>query len=134
MKKFICFLMLFMVAFITPMMTMAETVANAAVETSTSIDIGSYFTSLTGLVSLVILVTQFLKKLIKTEGLKTQILSWIVSVVLAVVGYFLQLGIFIDLAWYWILIYAVSAGLIANGIATKQVVEAILSLFKPKIQ
>jgi len=123
-----------MVAFITPMMTMAETVANAAVETSTSIDIGSYFTSLTGLVSLVILVTQFLKKLIKTEGLKTQILSWIVSVVLAVVGYFLQLGIFIDLAWYWILIYAVSAGLIANGIATKQVVEAILSLFKPKIQ
>ena len=134
MKKFICFLMLFMVAFITPMMTMAETVANAAVETSTSIDIGSYFTSLTGLVSLVILVTQFLKKLIKTEGLKTQILSWIVSVVLAVVGYFLQLGIFIDLAWYWILIYAVSAGLIANGIATKQVVEAILSLFKPKLQ
>jgi len=123
-----------MVAFITPMMTMAETVANAAVETSTSIDIGSYFTSLTGLVSLVILVTQFLKKLIKTEGLKTQILSWIVSVVLAVVGYFLQLGIFIDLAWYWILIYAVSAGLIANGIATKQVVEAILSLFKPKLQ
>ncbi|RKE02307.1 hypothetical protein [Marinifilum flexuosum] len=134
MKKLICFLMIAFVAFvISPMVAMAETVASAAVENSTSIDIASYFATVPGLVSLVIIVTQFLKKLLKTEGVKTQILSWIIALALSCVGYFLQLGIFVGAAWYWIIIYAAAAGLIANGIATKHVVEAVLNLIKPKL-
>lgn len=131
MKKLICFLMLFMVAFTIPMIAMAETVAT--LENSPGIDIASYFTSLSALAGLVLLVTQFAKKLIKTEGVKTQILSWIIALVLSVIGYFIQLGIFAETAWYWIVIYAAAAGLITNGIASKHVVEAILNLLKPKL-
>lgn len=134
MKKIICFLMLFMVALITPMMAMAETVASTVVEAPASIDINVYFATLSGLVTLVILLTQLFKEFISTSGIKTMYLSWFISLVISLAGYFLQLGVFIGMAWYWIPIYALSAGLIANGIASKQVVEAILNLFKPKIQ
>ena len=126
--------MLFMVALITPMMAMAETVASTVIEAPTGLDFKVYFATLSGLVTAVILLTQVFKEFIGTIGIKTQYLSWFIAIVLSLAGYFLQLGIFYGMAWYWIPIYAASTGLIANGIATKDIVQAILNLFKPKIQ
>ncbi|PKQ69395.1 hypothetical protein BZG01_00205 [Labilibaculum manganireducens] len=133
MKKLLCFMMVAFMAFvITPMIAVAETVASAVVDSPTGLDLGIYFATLSGLVTAVILLTQFFKTAIETHGIKTNYLSWIIALVLSIAGYFLQLGMFYGMPWYWIPIYALSAGLIANGIAGKQVVEAILSLFNSK--
>lgn len=132
MKKLICILMLFMVAIITPMMAMAETVANTVVDSASGIDLNVYFASLAGLVSLVVLITNFAKKWVNSSGIWTKALSWIVSLIVAGLGYFLHLGVFIGMEWYWILIYAFSSGLIANGIVDIGIVKALIALFTSK--
>lgn len=92
------------------------------------IDIPQYFVSLSVFAPLVVIITEFIKANIKIEN--NQLLSWIVSVLLSAVGWFLQLGMFAGVAWYWIFIYGLSSGLVANGIFDISIVQAILNLFK----
>lgn len=108
-----------------PLVIMAQT--GAADE---SIDVVEYIASIPGLAALVLLVTQFLKQFLKTDGWYSAYLSWIVALVLSVIGWSLQLGIFLGATWYIVLIYAAAAGLIANGLFDWKMIKAVLELLK----
>lgn len=103
-------------------------------------DPATWFVTLGAFVAAVMMVTEFIKKAFKIEGNWAMILSWIIAIALAAVGWILQYGIFAGLTWYWGLIYALSAGLIANkgyelGVVTGflNVLKAIInSMQKPK--
>lgn len=95
-------------------------------------NIESYFVSLAALAAAVIPVTQFVKKLFKSEGGVTKFLSWIVAIGLAFVGWWLDLGILTDLKVLWVVIYGIAAGLISNSIIDLEFVQGILSALKRK--
>jgi len=95
-----------------------------------SVEISQYFVSLAVFATTVVLVTQFVLKYIKTD--KDQLVSWLVSIGLSGVGWIFGLGMFSGLSWYWIFIYGVAAGLVANGIFDIPVVKAILKIIPKK--
>lgn len=93
-------------------------------------DPATWFVTLGAFVAVVMVVTQFAKKLINASGMLAKLLSWLVSVILGAIGWLMQLGIFTGIEWYWALIYALSAGLLSNGIFDIGVVTAILNFIK----
>ena len=95
-----------------------------------SIDVSQYFVSLSVLAPIIVLVTEFIKTNLKISN--SQIISWIVAVVLSGVGWLLKLGMFAGVEWYWILIYGFASGLVANGIFDITIIQGILNLFKKK--
>ncbi len=108
-----------------PLVIMAQT--GAADE---SIDVVEYIASIPGLAALVLLVTQFLKQFLKTDGWYSAYLSWFIALSLSVIGWVLQLGIFTGVVWWVMLLYAAAAGLIANGLFDWKVIKAILEILK----
>jgi len=92
------------------------------------LELSECFASLAALSGLVIIITQFVRKDLKISGNFAQYLSWLVSVILAFVGFALKLGIFEGLIWWQTALYGVGAGLISNGIFDIQTVKALLNL------
>lgn len=95
--------------------------------TGTGTDFLNGFLSLTSLSALVLTVTEFIKNV---TGKKTQYMSWLISVVLGIIGYIFNLGIFDHVIWWHGLIYALSAGLMANGIFSWEFIQVILAFLK----
>lgn len=92
-----------------------------------------WFITLAAFVGVVMTITEFLKVYIfKTSGFASRFLSWIVSILLALLGWILQAGIFAGLPWYWIFLYGLSAGFIGNGIFDIGIIKAILSIIPKK--
>jgi biotin transporter BioY len=92
-------------------------------------DIGNYFVSLLALVPLVVLISEFLKKTFKVEkSWLKQVLSWVVAVVLCLVGDWLNLGMFKDFSLITTLAYGVATGLVANGVFDISIVQTLLNL------
>lgn len=90
----------------------------------------AYFVSLAALAAVVVPVTQFVKRIINTSGSWTVVLSWVVSVGLAFIGWWFKLGMFEGLSVLWVFIYGLAAGMVSNGVFDIGVVKMILSLFK----
>jgi hypothetical protein len=98
------------------------------------IDLSPYFGTLTAVAALVLLVTGWVKThLVKVDGWKAHLLSWVVSGVIAFVGKWQGLGIFADSTILWTVLNAVAVGLIANGLYTIDVIQKILELLKAKL-
>jgi len=92
-------------------------------------NMGNYFASLAGLVPLVAIVTGLIKKVISVQGFLAQLLSWAVSIMLCYLGWLVKIGIFADIAvWYVPLIYGVAIGFTANGFFNIEFVKSILKL------
>lgn len=91
------------------------------------------FSSLAGLSGVVIFITAYLKEKFNTTGNYTIIVSICVGLIISAIGWLLKLGIFIDLEWYYIIIYGLSATLIANGLSTYGFISDLLTLFKLKV-
>lgn len=91
-----------------------------------------YFYSLGALAGIVLPVTEFIKRLIKSSGNWTRILSWLVAIGLSFFGWWLNLGMLEGLSVVWVVIYGIAAGLIANSVFDAVFVEMILKLFKNK--
>lgn len=98
------------------------------------------FESLPALAAFVLIATGWVAQLIIklqwdvkleaiTKGWK-QYLSWIVGVLLALAGYLLQWGLFAGLQWFYIFIYGLTAGLIANGLFKWELLKTILEALK----
>jgi hypothetical protein len=100
------------------------------VDETPSPDISGYFASLAYLVPAVLLITQIVLKYIKTKY--DQVVSWIVSLLMCSVGWLLQLGIFCGTQWWWIFIYGLAAGLVANGVFDIPIVTALLNFIRKK--
>lgn len=132
MKRFLAFLMILFAVFALPIAALAQTAETLTEAVSTVFDPTVLFASLSALVTAVTVVTQFVKSKIKSEGFWTKLLSWAVAAGLSVCGWFLHLGIFEGVAWYWMLCYALASGLVANSIFDLGIVTGIINLFKSK--
>jgi hypothetical protein len=94
-------------------------------------DLSTAFASIGSVVGLVILITEFIKKHIKVEGGIYQLFSWLVGIILCLIGWFLKLGIFQGIEWYETVAYGLGVGLVANGIFDIEIVKALLkAIFK----
>jgi len=91
-------------------------------------DFFSMFLSIPYLAGGIVLVTQIVRKAVNINGQWAQYLSWLIAVLLSAVGYVLQIGIFIGVTWYVGLVYALAAGLIANGLFDWDFIRVILKL------
>lgn len=109
------------------------TMAAAQVETPEPVktfELSSYFANLAGFVTAVLLITQFVLKYLNTKF--KQVISWIISFVLAAAAWFLNLGILAGVSWYWIFIYGLAAGLCANGVFDITIVKTALKFITAK--
>lgn len=97
------------------------------------VNFSGYFASLIAFCPLVIFLTEWLKQHIKVSGGLNQLFSWLISIALAFVGWFLHLGMFNGIEWYMVIVYGLAAGLVCNGIFDIKVVQSILNaIFKNK--
>lgn len=95
--------------------------------------VGSYFISLAALAGAVLSVTEFIKRIIHTSGSVAVILSWIVSLLIALIGWWLNLGIFENMTIVWVPIYGIAAGVVSNSLFDIGIVNAFLKLLGQKI-
>lgn len=129
MKNLIRFLFVLLAVLMLPVVAFCQEVA-AGAASETGFDPQAWFVSLAAMVGAVMTITQWIKGLLLTAGIGTKLLSWMVSIVLAFLGWYFELGILAGLQWFWVAIYALSAGLVANSIVDLNIVQAILKLFR----
>lgn len=125
--KRITILMIVLVSllFITPLL--AQAVGEQVEVPEITLEI---FFSIPALVAFVLAATAIIKKSLITSGGATQYISWAVSILASGIGYYLDAGIFMNMAWYYILIYGFAVGLISNGLFDWKLIKQLLLLFK----
>lgn len=97
------------------------------------IEPGSYFVSLGALVALVLALTQLLKKIIGSEKEWTKFISWVIAMLVSVVGWKMNLGIFEGIQIYFALLYGLIAGFVANEVFDLVFGEGIMNLIRSLI-
>lgn len=127
MKKLILFFAL-MLGFVSA--TFAQTG-----EVSTGTDYDSMIATFAGFAGCVVLLTEGIKALFpKMKGLVTQIVSWTVGLVAAMLLWWLDAGFVADVEWYIALLYGFGASLVANGIADTGLVQWLIGLITKKTE
>jgi hypothetical protein len=96
-----------------------------------------YISTFAGAVLLVNLTTGWIKNLLKWQGNAAKYLSWAIAVIISILGWLLNLGIFAPLEWWSALVYGLGIGLAANGAFKTEVIQQILiflmAQLKPKV-
>jgi hypothetical protein len=96
----------------------------------------SAFATFVGLVAAIPVVVEFFKNLFgKTKATPDWVvltLSWVVGIIMTMVGWYFNLGFLSGLTWYWALIYGFGASLAANGVADTKIIQWIFTLFQKK--
>jgi len=91
---------------------------------------GMGFETFSALVALTAMIIPFVVEIFKLipglPSLAKQIVSWLIGVLAAYLGWQLKLGFLGDLSWYVALLYGLGAGLIANGVFDTGIVTFIL--------
>ena len=77
-----------------------------------------------------VFLAAFLNTLLKTQGFVKQLVAWIISILLLVVGNLLNMGFMAELNWLHTIVYGIAAGFISNGIFDLETVKAILRALK----
>lgn len=95
-------------------------------------DVMSLFTSFTtycaGIIILTGVIVKYLLKNLSTLG--KNITSWIVALIVGYVGWLLKLGMFVDKAWYDVLVIVLSFALGSNIIYNTEWIRKLLELLK----
>jgi len=124
MKKLLIFLVL-MIGMIFPIMAQdGGTTTNGFMD---------YFATLTALAGLNVIIVAAVLKFFKTEPTKLvkQLIAIGIALILCVVGWFMQWGIFTGTDWWMILVYTVGVAFPSNGFF--DIIKAlILSMAKKK--
>ena len=101
-----------------------------------------YFSSLAGLVVLNVIIINWITTFFKIKkGWVKQLLTWVMSVGEAIVGFIFSLGLFVVFTtlpawegWTFTVLTGLAVGLVANGIydipLTQKLLDAIISLIK----
>jgi hypothetical protein len=102
-------------------------------------DFTSVFLNLTALVAFIVVVTDALIRIFKTQKkLFKQITAWTLSVVVSLIGFWLKQGLFSELTLLASLATSIGVGLAANGLATvdkmKTILDFLLQLLPKKLQ
>ena len=125
MKKMIGLLML-MLAVCLPVMAQEGADVPAT-------DYDTIIATFAGFAGGVVLLVEGIKALFpKMQGLATQIVSWAVGIVAAMLLWWLDAGFVADVEWYIALLYGLGASLVANGIADTGFIQWIIGLFAKK--
>ncbi len=104
-------------------------------EVSTDMDYDSMIATFVGFAGCVVLLTEGIKALFpKMEGLVTQIVSWTVGLVAAMLLWWLDAGFVADVEWYIALLYGFGASLVANGIADTGLVQWLIGLITKRTE
>lgn len=117
--------------------TLVDSISTSAVLVSEEVttDYSHYFATFAALVALVPIVVEAIKRVFpKINGLWTQILSWVIGIIIVYFGWFFDLGCLVDLNWWQTLLYGLGISLAANGIADTGIIEWIVNLFCSKAQ
>ena len=85
------------------------------------------FLSIGAVFAAVYLITNLVKQYIPGAA---QILSWVVGVAFAMLGWWMQLGIFLDMTWWFAAITGFLVSLSANGIFDNGWIETLWTLLK----
>ncbi len=72
------------------------------------------FTSMTAMAAGILAIVAFIKNTFNTNGLITDIISWAISIPLALIAWWLGWGMFADITWYIAILYGVLASFYAN--------------------
>lgn len=92
------------------------------------------FATISGVASLTLLITGWIKTALKLEGKWARWLSWTVSVLLSLFGWWQNVGLFELYTWWMTIIAGFGIGLVANGIFTAETVQIILAFFKAQVK
>ena len=99
--------------------------------TPPAVDLSGYFATLAVLAGAALAVVQFIKGLVKsTNSVVNHVITWIISVGFAFVGYFFQWGMFAGLDILWTAIYGVACGLVVDGLFGVSTLESVLTALK----
>jgi hypothetical protein len=127
MKKFLKFIIAALLLMI-PLSIFAQDVPTDP----TGFDIMSLFTSFAGYAAGVLVITgvicRYILKNLSTLG--RSITSWVVAALVALVGYFLKLGIFVDLDWLKLIVIVLSFAAGSNVIYNVEWIRALLAMLK----
>lgn len=86
-----------------------------------------------GFVGGVVVLTEGLKGLFPNmKGWVTQLVSWCVGLVCAMLLWWLDAGFVSDVSWDIALLYGFGASLVANGVADTGLVQWVIGLFRKK--
>ena len=97
------------------------------------IDLSPYLGTLAAVAGTVTLITGWINShILKFTGVKSQILSWVVSILIAFFAKWQGLGIFADTNTLWTILNSVAIGLVSNGLYSVEGVQKILELIKAK--
>lgn len=100
------------------------------------IDIVTMFATFVGFVTSVVAITEFVNKLFKVENSKLKlIISWILSIGLACIGFVYQIGFFADCGtidmwqgWIKTILVGFGCGLCANKMYNRDEIWSILEI------
>lgn len=99
----------------------------------TMIDLGAYFGSLAAVAGVVMTLSGWAKTyVIKVDGFKAQLLTWLISIGIAFLGQWQNIGIFENANLLTTVLNGVGVGLVANGLYSIESVKNILALLKAK--
>lgn len=90
--------------------------------------------SFAAVVSLVLLITGWLKTMLKWQGNYAKYLSWVVAIVLSFLGMLLNIGIFEPLVWWQTVLYGFAIGLAANGAFKIETIQQVLVFLLAQIK
>lgn len=122
---------LFYLIAIMVLLTTASFAVSVNFQTQDVFDFSVYFTSFSAYVLAVLPLTGWLKKAIKVEDQKAQVLSWAVGVILPFIAWKLNLGAFSEFTeWWHVAATGVLGAFAANGVFKTSVAQAILGLIK----
>ncbi len=109
MKKLMWFLMM-LALFTMPIVVFAQ---ESPPGTENPISL-AMFADLTLLAAGIVAITAVVKKLLNTNGLITDIVSWVLGPILGIIGWYFKLGMFVDIMWYMAVLYGLLAAFYAN--------------------
>lgn len=87
-------------------------------------------TSIASVAALVVVITEYFKKIVKLDGFLIQLTAWIISVVLGFLASYFNLGMFAGMGSIEVLVNGILIGFVANGIFDIELVKKILAALK----
>jgi len=95
----------------------------------------SIYVNFAGLVVATPVISEWIIETVKAKKFLAQFISWVIGIVLSLVGWWLNLGFLAGLLWWHVVLVGVAVSLAANGVwdidVLKKLLEGIGAL-KPK--
>ena len=114
---------------------LVSTVMAGTGDAQASVDYDGMIATFAGFAGCVVVLTEGVKALFpKMEGLLTQVVSWAVGLVAAMLLWWLDAGFVADAEWYVALLYGLGASLVANGIADTGLVQWLIGLIAKRVK